>query len=462
MSTDKKPDTLKRIKTGQLERRLSLAGAGVVAGTRAATHLCLNALSGKEKRLKNRRKMITEQAEYLAAELGKLKGSVVKIGQIMALYGEHILPPEATIAFRRLEEQTVAVDWPVMQQVLLDELGPERLEQLDIDTKALAAASLGQVHRARIKSNGEQLCLKIQYPGIADAIDSDLDAVATLLRWTRIITPSNDFEDWLEEIREMLAREVDYLQEAEATSRFGQFLAEDKRFIVPKIYSEFSTGRVITMSYEQGHVVNSKLIAALPQHRRNTLGKTFLELFFHEVFDWSELQTDPNFGNYRIRPKANKGDIDQIVLLDFGAVKTFPASFIEPVRTIIRAAYQHDTSQVIEGAIALNMIQPEYPEQVKISFAELCTGLVEPLNYDCEKLPASAFNKQQAYRWAHSNLPRRIAKQATKAAYSKYFAIPPREFTFLSRKLLGVYTFIAALDAEFDGREALAVYLDKQ
>jgi predicted unusual protein kinase regulating ubiquinone biosynthesis (AarF/ABC1/UbiB family) len=213
------------------------------------------------------------------------------------------------------------------------------------------------------------------------------------------------------------------------------------------------------MSFEPGHVVNSPAVAKLPQRRRNALGDAFLELFFREVFQWSELQTDPNFGNYRIRPKATKGDIDKIVLLDFGAVKKFPDSFIAPVKSMVTGAYRHNTAQIIEGAISLNMMKPRYPEEVKKSFAKLCLGLIEPLNYDPEKIPASALNKQQAYRWAHSNLPRRMAKQAAQTACSKYFAIPPGEFTFLSKKLLGVYTFIAALDAEIDGRETLKTYL---
>lgn len=459
MSKASSKKTVKRIKTGGLERRLSVAGAGMIAGSRAATHLWLNALTPKEKRLAKRRKMLSKQANYLANELGKLKGSVVKIGQMMALYGEHILPPEVTTAFRKLEEQTIAVDWSVMEQVLQQELGAERLAQLEIEPKALAAASLGQVHRARRKSDGQQLCLKIQYPGVAQAIDSDLDAVSTLLRWTKLVRQGSDFDDWLDEIRELLKREVDYVQEAQTTTHFAELLADDTRFVVPTIVKELCSERVITMSFEPGHAVNSPTVSRLSQTRRNTLGAAFLDLFFREVFEWSELQTDPNFGNYRIRPRANKNAIDQIVLLDFGAVKEFPNSFIEPLKAMVGGAFKHNSEQVIEGAIALNMMKAEYPEEVKTSFVQLCDSLVEPLNYDPAEVPEFAVNKQNAYRWAHSKLPRRVAKQATKAAYSKYFAIPPSEFTFLSRKLLGVYSFIAALDAELDSRDNLAGYL---
>lgn len=455
----KSTNTVKRIKTGKFERRMSIAGASMLAGTRAATHLWANALTPKDKRQAKRRKMLSEQAQYLADELGKLKGSVVKIGQMMALYGEHILPQEVTTAFRRLEEQTTAVDWSVMEHVLQQQLGPEQLAQLDIEPVALAAASLGQVHRARRISDGQELCLKIQYPGVAEAIDSDLDAVATLLRWTKIITPGNDFDDWLDEIRDMLKREVDYIQEAATTTHFRNLLNDDPRFVVPQIVNDFCTEQVITMSYEPGYVVNSAVVSKLSQPRRNTLAEAFLELFLREVYQWSELQTDPNFGNYRIRPRATSDGIDKIVLLDFGAVTKFPASFIDPVKAIVAGAYRRSPSQIIEGAIALNMIKSSSHKDVHTSFANLCLGLIEPLNYDPDELPACALNKQQAYRWAHSNLPRRMAKQAARSACSKHFAIPPGEFTFLSKKLLGVYTFIAALDAEIDGREILRAYL---
>lgn len=461
MAKEKTDNTVEQIKTGSFERYLSLTGAGVIAGSRAASHLLVNALAPKQKRQQRRRQMMTRQTAFLVEELGKLKGSVVKIGQMIALFGEHVLPPEVTSGLRQLEEQTTPVAWPVMQQVLIEQLGEQRVAELDIDPIALAAASLGQVHRATRKSDQRQLCLKIQYPGVADTIDSDLAAVTTLLRLTNLISQGEEFKQWLEEIRSMLKREVDYLQEAATTRHFRRLLADDPRFVVPEIIDSLSSERVITMSWEAGYAVNTATVAALPQARRNALGKNFLELFLREIFVWSELQSDPNFGNYRIRPKTQKGEIDKIVLLDFGAVKPFPDSFIKPLKAMIEGGFTENHPQIIDGAIALNMLRSDYPSQIKESFALLCIAMLEPLNHDASKLPAGALNKNNCYRWAHSNLPRRIARQAADAAYNRYFNLPSAEFTFLSRKSLGVYNFIATLDAEFNGREILSTFLQE-
>ncbi len=458
MTKKKPPATVKRIKTGGLERRLSIASAGVVVGTRAVTHLWANALRPKDKRQKRRKKMIADQAQYLVDELGKLKGSVVKIGQVMALYGEHVLPEEVTTAFRTLEEQTTAVEWPVIEKVLQKELGEELLSELIVDEAPIGAASLGQVHRAVRKSDGFELCLKVQYPGVADAIDSDLNDVALILRWTKMVIRGKDFDDWLDEVREMLHREVDYQLEAETTSRFRVLLKDDKRFVVPEVLPRYCTVRVLAASYEEGFVVNGDDVAAMPRESRNLLGKAFLELFFREVYEWSELQTDPNFGNYRIRPKQSADDIDRIVLLDFGAVKKYDDDFIGPVKAMVMGAYLHDRPMVKQGALDLRIMQADYPDEAQNSFAELCMMLIEPLNYDCATIPANALNAENGYRWNHSNLPKRVGKQAAKSAFSRHFSMPPKEFTFLSRKLLGVYSFIAALDAEFDGRDVIALY----
>ncbi len=461
MSKDK-PKTVKRIKTSGLERRLSIAGTSMVVGTRAATHLWANALMPKQTRLRRRKKMVAEQAEYLADELGKLKGSVVKIGQVMALYGEHILPDEVTSAFRKLEEQTIAVHWPVIERALEDELGPERMAALDVDPETIGAASLGQVHRAVRKSDGKEICLKIQYPGVADAVDNDLNAVAQILRWTKMVTLGKDFDDWLEEVREMLHREVDYVLEAETTEKFRNALEGDKRFVVPEVDYEFSTPKVLATSYEPGWVVNGPDVLAMAQSDRDDIGRAFLDLFFKEIFQWGELQTDPNFGNYRIRPASSTRDGPELVLLDFGAVKAYEDDFLEPLKSIVIGAYHRDFDTVKEGALAFGVMLPEFPDEVQLSFAEVCMALVEPLNYKAEDLPNGAVNEEGDYRWAHSELPKRVAKQAAKSAVTKHFTLPPKEFTFMSRKLLGVYSFISALDAEFNGRDIAASYIDKK
>src|SRR5690606_30759485 len=144
----------------------------------------------------------------------------------------------------------------------------------------------------------------------------------------------------------MMHREVDYRLEAETTRRFGQMLEGDDRFIVPRVFDEYSGDHVIATSYEPGLSVTNEIVQQLPLERRNHLARAALELFLRELFRWSELQTDPNFGNYRIRLSDGETP-DRIVLLDFGAVQKYPPEFIEPVCDMIRASYNRDLQGVI-------------------------------------------------------------------------------------------------------------------
>ncbi|MFD2229335.1 ABC1 kinase family protein [Alkalimarinus sediminis] len=461
MADDKNNDTVARIKTGSFERRLSLTKAGLFASTRMAGHVAANVFTSKDKRLERRKKMLSRQAEFLVDELGKLKGSVVKIGQVMALYGEHFLPVEVTEALHTLEDQTTALEWPSIEKVLRFELGNGALDELEIEKTPIGAASLGQVHRARRKSDGKEICLKIQYPGVADAVDSDLDAVAQLLKLAKLVSFSRDFDEWLEEVRVMMHREVDYTLEAETTRRFGKMLQGDERFIVPEILLEYSTPHVMATSYEPGLSVSSEEVLSLPQSRRNKLAESALELFLKEMFIWKEIQTDPNFGNYRIRLADEKHAEDRIVLLDFGAVQKYPDAFIDPVCDMIYASYTRDLKRVIEGGIKLNFMHDDWPEKVLEEFGGVCMAVLEPLADRKVEVPDYALNDKGEYRWKQSDLPTRVAKRAAVSAINRYFKIPPKEFVFLNRKLVGVYTFISVLEAEFNGRDLLKPYLKR-
>ena len=451
---------LSKIKTGSFERRLSLTRAGLVAGTRMAGSLTAGLFKGAEGRKEARRQALSREAKYLADELGKLKGSVVKIGQMMALYGEHFLPVEVTEALHTLEESTQPLDWAIVRGILFEQLGSDAIKDLEIEESPIGTASLGQVHRARIKETGQEICLKIQYPGVASAIDADLDSVAQILRLTNVVARGPAFDEWLAEVREMMHREVDYILEAETTHRFHELLKDDSRYIVPSVIQRYSNSHILATSYEKGVHVGSELAQKLPQTQRDKLSASFLELFLNELFVWHEIQTDPNFGNYRIR--IDEDDV-RLVLLDFGAVQRYQLSFIRPVCSMIRSAYERDLDGVIDGGIALHFMRGEWPRDVLEQFGNVCMAVLEPLvplkSKGVEK--AKYCDEQGRYLWNESDLPTRIAKIAARSAVSRYFKIPPKEFVFLNRKLVGVYTFISVLRARFDGEPILREYLGR-
>jgi hypothetical protein len=146
-------------------------------------------------------------------------------------------------------------------------------------------------------------------------------------------------------------------------------------------------------------------------------------------------------------------------LLDFGAVEAYPDRFMNPLRKMIRAAYAGNVEEVEKGSIKLGFMKSSYPRMVRRSFAEACIEIVEPLTSEQRDLPEHMMNEDGQYCWRASKLPLRIGKLSAKAPFAPYFAIPPREFVFLSRKLAGVYTMIAVLDAQFNGGPVFKKFL---
>lgn len=435
------------IQRNALGRGLSVS----VAGVRASSALALDAALGRMLPLwKKHSTVMQSEAQRFVAELGRLKGTYVKVGQMWAMFGEHFLPPELTEALHALEASTEPLDWHHIEPVLKRHLG-EHYAAFAIDRRALAAASLAQVHRAKILATGEEICLKVLYPGVRETIDSDFNAVVRLLKLTRWLKAGRELDDWLEDMRAQLHLEVDYEREALMTQRVAALVAPDARYVVPRVYPQYSGSTVLALEYMPGEVVTSEVVARLPQARRNRLGLAMLDLLFHEIYVWGLMQTDPNFGNYRIRVGQNT---DQLVLLDFGAVSECAESFLDALGQTIAMTQQGDREGVAQGLIALGCLSPSSGAQARESFVDFCLHLMEPL-VDPTTLPPERVNAKGEYRWGTSALLKRAGKKAAASSMSLQFATPSREFAFVARKLTGVFTFIAVLNAEFNGADLL-------
>lgn len=452
-------DKLKQLKTSSMDRRLSIAKASFLAGTRWAASSATSMFSNEEEKEKRRKKATKEQAEYLVSEIGKLKGSIVKIGQMMALYGEHFLPEEITQALNTLNNQTVALAWPAIKQQLISQLG-SKLDDLTIDHEPIGTASLAQVHRATRKSDGLEVVLKVQYPGVAEAIDSDMNLFKNMLKLTRMVPQTREFDQWFDEVREMMHREVDYDLEAATTRRFAERLKEDERYIVPTIIDHYCTDQVLCMTFERGVPINSPVMLSLPQNRRNALGEASLEIAVREIFEWGEMQTDPNFGNYLVRLGNGSDSKDQIVLLDFGAIRQFDDQLLTVARNLIKAGYHHDAEKMVNAMQGYEFFDA-MPLSIKPDMAKvflLATEAFSSLDNN-QSLPEGVMDTENFYDWKKSQLHSRVMQRASKSMASRYFSIPPKEFMFISRKFIGAYTFMTVIEAKTNVRKMITHYI---
>ncbi|MES2257786.1 MAG: AarF/ABC1/UbiB kinase family protein [Pseudomonadota bacterium] len=426
----------------------ALRAGGALAVDRAWDHLQPNRTDGHA--------MLEREAQRFVAELGRLKGTYVKVGQLCALMGEQFLPPALTAALHELESHTEPLAWSTIEPVLRASLG-ERYGDLDIDPQPLAAASLAQVHRARIVSTGEQICLKVLYPGVKDTIDDDFNAVVRMLKLARWLKSGRELDTWLEDLRQQLHLETDYRREAQMGQRMADLVAGDARYRVPRVHADFSSGNVLALEYLDGVCVTSAQVAALSLARRNRLATAMLDLFLSEMYEWDVMQTDSNFGNFRIAigPRS-----DQLILLDFGAMMTCSARFSQALRQTVAGAQQGDDARAVEGLVGLGCLRAGSSAQAQASFVDFCHSLLEPFQ-DPAELPAAYLNEKGQYCWRTSDLMKRVSMQAGTAALSGHFGTPSRDFAFIARKLGGVFSFIAQLGAEFNGGALLNQYVER-
>jgi predicted unusual protein kinase regulating ubiquinone biosynthesis (AarF/ABC1/UbiB family) len=437
--------TLSKIKSGALSRGLSLAKMSLNVGARAAGHAIGGVFSGAEKdeRLKT---LLMSQLKVLSTELGQLKGSVMKVGQMLSVVGEYFLPPEANELLKSLQNQSPPLAWPEIEKVLKRELGKQSLSELEISQEPMASASLGQVHRAVRKSDGAVIALKIQYPGVDKAIEGDIKVLKYVLSVTNLIPKGPKYEQIFEEVKTMLHQEVDYVHEMKTTQEFKELLKDFPRYIIPTPFPEYSTRRVLATSLEEGIAIDSAEAKDFSQERRDSLAQDVLRLYFMEIFRFNAMQTDPHFGNYRVRVGKTPEE-DKLILFDFGAVRKFPAKFISHYRELVESSLNQEPERIAKAATDLKFIHDDDTPEMIEEFVNLCMLIIEPF-------------RKGVYNWGETDLPNRVGVSASKLAISFRLRPPPREIVFLDRKMAGVFIFLSVLKAKVDARALLESYLE--
>ena len=430
--------TLKSLRTGAWDRGFQLAKTYVGTGSRLLGQRVMTSFMPKDARESEMFQSFLAELTKFTAQLGELKGSFQKVGQTLSMFGDQFLPPEAIKILAALQSDSPRLDWGPIEKTIQDELSADILAELEIEHEAVGAASLGQVHRARIKKTGEILALKIQYPGVAKATDSDLKILRKILSLMNWIPRGPQLDDLFREVREMLIQELDYKQEFAFFERLGYHLQDDPRYVVPKVYARYSTTRVLAMSFEDGLAGDSKEVMDWSQEDRNTVGGLWLELYLREIFRLGFVQTDPHFGNYKIR-KLENGEI-RLVLLDFGATRNLDQPFWNGYRHMLLGTLNQNFQQTIEGAETIGFLKPEDSAELQQIFYDLC------------ELVAEAFVQDGVYDFGASDLPKRATKLATEMVFKFKVRPPPRELVFLDRKAGGTFLFLSRLNCKFAPR----------
>lgn len=385
-----------------------------------------------------------EQAILIANSLSQLKGAAMKAGQLLSLDLSNYFPPEAIEALSKLQNAAVAQPFAQVQEVLLKELGSAKLSQIeDLATTPIGIASIGQVHRARFQ--GREIVLKIQYPGVAESIDSDLKILKTIASsYCQVTGRDMKLEPLFQEFRSILKQEVDYSIEASFQKEYRALIETtgprgDFKFQVPEVIDEISTARILAMSYEPGLALRAWIATKPPMVQRESLAHAILDLYFYEFFAWGLVQTDPNWANFLVRSTDTQACL---VLLDFGATRRYSKEFIRDYIQLLNLASEGDSIALKNHAIQFGLIDERESSAAFSAFEQMLKTAIQPF--------FAAQSGHIKFDFSSTEHGLNSHKAASALADELIYSPPPYSLIFLHRKLAGVYSVLKSLEVKLD------------
>ena len=373
-------------------------------------------------------------------QLAHLRGAAMKVGQLLSMDAGELLPPELADIMARLRADADPMPPKQLQTVLNAQWGAGWISRFaQFNVRPIAAASIGQVHRARTK-DGRDLAIKVQYPGVRASIDSDVNNVAGLLRLSRQLPASLDIAPLLAEAKRQLHQEADYTREGHYLTRFGALLADAPEFLVPRLHPDLSTRDVLAMDYI-GSVPLDGLTDA-PQSERDRIMTLLIGLLLRELFSFQLMQTDPNFANYRYNLETR-----QLVLLDFGATREFDDAIVQDFRSLMIAGVDGDQPAARQAMMRIGF----FDDQTAVQHQDMVMAMFD--------LAMQPLRQQTAFDFGTTDLATRLRDMGLDLGSARdFWHIPPMDALFLQRKFAGMYLLAAKLRARVNVRPLLETH----
>lgn len=426
-------------------RLARLASFGQMAGGIAGGMLAEGArrlASGERPRLSDL--LLTPgNAMRVTDQLSRLRGAAMKLGQMISMDAGDILPVELTAILAKLRDTAHFMPPPQLNRVLASEWGANwRGQFAHFEATPIAAASIGQVHRAALPS-GQVVAVKVQYPGVARSIDADVDNVASLLRMSGMLPHRLDIAPLLEEAKRQLHEEADYVREAEQMRRYSAMLAGDPAFIVPSPVDALSRKQVLVMEFAPGEPIEA--LQAAPQAIRDSTMAALLGLVLRELFEFGYMQTDPNFANFRWQAETGR-----IVLLDFGAAREVPGDTVEAYGRLLHAGLQSDQDAVIAALIKVGFISAATLQRHRRVIDDMVA------------LTLKHAGKAGQFDFADRSFVGPLLQHSeTIFADRGAWHVPPADTLFVQRKLSGIALLAIRLRARMPLRDMVTAVLNR-
>ena len=439
MHNNQTPLRSARVPASQVERSLRSAGLFVRLGASAGTQIAKDFFRSRDVDVKSA-VLSPQNIQTAVNSLKHLRGAAMKFGQLVSLDESVVLTPELAAIFAELRNTGYAMPPKQLRQVLDQNWGVGWQKQFkSFDVRPIAAASIGQVHRAKLKT-GQDVAIKVQFPNMRRTIDGDVSTLITMVKTFGVAPENLDIDHYAALARDQLIVETDYLQEADNLRKFAHYFTGDARYRVPKVHDELSTTDVLVMSLENG--VPLETTRDWPADQQNRIGQNLVDLVLREVFEFNHVQTDPNLANYLIDP-----DTHQLILLDFGACVRISETSLNVYQTLLNAGITLEPKRIKRVFLDHNLLPPAL-HSAEDAFVDQVLKTV-----------TSELGAADTFSLARSRVFDLLELNDVKL----YTALLPHEnlpvdLIFTQRKIIGLVLFLRSLGGSLPVMEMLEAY----
>ncbi len=422
--------TSRLFRLGELAGRVGLSMAG---------NTLANLFRDEEAQGEHRAAVLLKNAMRIKDALGQLKGVPMKIGQMLSLH-ERLFPEEVARVLRMLQQKAPAVAFEDILDMIRHELGRRFSHIESIDETPLAAASIGQVHRARLK-DGRDIALKIQYPGIDEVIRADMKNLKGILTLLFSMFTRMDLEPIWQELNDRLLEELDYEKEAANMKRMAKFFKNDKSIIIPKVIDKVSSRHVLGMELALGISPDRLSEDAFPQELKNQWGISIMKLILKGIFCFRYLHVDPNIANFSFLENGG------IIVYDFGCMKEIPEHLAKGYARLIHAVLNQQYHLIPETLQSMGVYRSDgTPVSLEIvtDFADVFYEFFKPGTAYAFGDDPGVYQRIQALGFKHIG-----------ESMSLVF---PKDVIFIDRTFNGHFGNLCRLNARADWRSMLESY----